>query len=198
MEIQEYISKAVETESIIDVVEVDVASLTQVLTLLIAAGNLLDVIKKDTFYGPPKDATKEAERTSKIAKAINELTHSNLSVINNDSAPRTQITHINPRLFHGLVGKTTESVELMEALLHSIQTGEPIDRTNILEEVGDGNWYDAIIIDVLGGNWPQIMETNIRKLMKRFKKNKFDSTDATNRDLTTERELLENDFKSDR
>ena len=71
-------------------------------------------------------------------------------------------------------------------------TGKDVnfDIVNLLEENGDINWYQAIMMDALGGDWEQILETNIKKLRKRFP-DKFTNEDANNRDLDAEREILE-------
>lgn len=94
-------------------------------------------------------------------------------------------------LIHGIIGKVTEAGELLEALMRCID--DPIanvDTVNLVEEVGDGMWYDAIILRALGTSMEDAQAINIAKLRARFP-NKFTEYDAQNRDLTGEREILE-------
>ena len=65
-----------------------------------------------------------------------------------------------------------------------------MDVVNILEENGDINWYQAIMMDACGGDWGDILENNIEKLKERFPE-KFTNEDALNRDLDAERAILE-------
>lgn len=95
-------------------------------------------------------------------------------------------------LIHGIIGKATEAGELLEALLacwSDIEAGG-IDRTNLMEELGDGQWYDAILAKALGFTFEEVQQINIAKLRARFP-NRFTEYDAENRDLAAERQILE-------
>lgn len=94
------------------------------------------------------------------------------------------------RLLHAAIGKATEAGELLDALKKHIFYGKPLDMVNVLEEVGDGFWYDAIICDVSGVTFQQIQERNIAKLRARYPQ-KFEAEQAINRDLDAERRVLE-------
>lgn len=96
----------------------------------------------------------------------------------------------NIRLLHAGIGLATESGEFLDALKKSIFYGKELDRVNLKEEVGDLLWYCAIALDELGGDFGQVMETNIAKLKARYP-NKFTEHDAEVRDLDKEREILE-------
>ena len=100
---------------------------------------------------------------------------------------------IDPRIFHGIVGMHTESTELLEALVKAIETGE-LDKVNVGEETSDSNWYQAILLDALGQSWQKMLETNIKKLEDRYN-DSFSNDSANNRDLKSEREVLENGIK---
>ncbi len=197
MNLQEYTVAALETESVIDTFTVDQTQLTAVLDATIAAGNLLDVLKKDIFYGLPKTQEKLDARIERMAKNAVELAgagpaaalvmHPNVVT----ATPKAPLANIDPRVAHAIIGLATESVELLEALRKAIVTGQPIDGVNVLEELGDLNWYHAIAVDALGGNWEKIQETNIAKLRERNKGNKFNAQATIERDVQAERELLE-------
>jgi NTP pyrophosphatase (non-canonical NTP hydrolase) len=94
------------------------------------------------------------------------------------------------RLNHAAMGMVTEAAEFLDVLKKHIYYGKTIDKVNLAEEIGDLCWYMAIACDELHVDLEDIMETNIAKLKARYP-NKFTSEDAINRDLETERKILE-------
>ena len=94
------------------------------------------------------------------------------------------------RLNHAAMGMVTEAGEFLDVLKKHIYYGKTIDKVNLAEEIGDLCWYIAIACDELHVDLENIMETNIAKLKARYP-NKFTSEDAINRDLETERKILE-------
>ena len=99
------------------------------------------------------------------------------------------------RLLHGSMTLTTESGELADAIKKSVFYGKELDLVNLAEEVGDVLWAVAIICDELGVSIEEVMEANIYKLRKRYP-DKFKEGDALNRDLTSERASLEQNFNA--
>lgn len=93
------------------------------------------------------------------------------------------------RLLHAGIGLSTESGEFLDALKKHIFYGKELDRVNLAEEVGDLFWYIAIVADELGFKIEDVMERNITKLKARYGE-KFSEEKAENRDLSTEREIL--------
>lgn len=87
------------------------------------------------------------------------------------------------------MGLVTESGEMMDAF-KKLYYGKPIDRTNIIEELGDVMWYVSRMCDILGVTLEQVMAINIAKLTKRYPE-KFTEEAALNRDLDGERKILE-------
>lgn len=94
------------------------------------------------------------------------------------------------RLLHSGIGIATESGEFLDALKKHIFYGKPLDRTNLKEELGDLLWYVAIACDELGATFEELQEVNIAKLTARYPE-KFSLERAENRDLETERKILE-------
>ena len=94
------------------------------------------------------------------------------------------------RLLHGAMGVVTEAGELMDALKKQVFYGTEPDKVNIKEEIGDLFWYIGILCDTLNVTFEEIFETNIAKLKARYG-DKFGETQALNRDLKKEREILE-------
>lgn len=94
------------------------------------------------------------------------------------------------RILHAAVGLNTEQGELQDALKKHMFYGKPLDKVNLAEEMGDIFWYLAILADSLGVDFQSVMEKNIAKLKARYG-HKFTEEAALNRDLVTERKILE-------
>jgi len=94
------------------------------------------------------------------------------------------------RLLHAGIGLSTEAGEFLDALKKHIFYGKELDRVNLKEEMGDLFWYLAIACDELDVEFEPLMETNIAKLKARYGE-KFSEQRAENRDLGTERTILE-------
>lgn len=138
----------------------------------------LDRIKKTLFYGRDLGVTNIGEGVPNIAKLPDWISDN----IADDAAA------VN--IIHGIIGKATEAGELLEALAATAIEGAPLDKVNIGEEVGDGFWYDALLLRAIGSNFTEEQRRNIAKLRHRFP-NAFTEYDANNRDLFGEREILE-------
>lgn len=94
------------------------------------------------------------------------------------------------RLLHAMIGLCTESAEFQDMLKKHIFYGKPVDRPNLIEELGDIMWYIAIASDELGVSLEDIMQKNSDKLKARYG-DKFTEDKASNRDLDKERAILE-------
>jgi NTP pyrophosphatase (non-canonical NTP hydrolase) len=138
-----------------------------VITDLIDAGKKLDLIKKALFYGKSLNSKSASEYSANYLFA-----------------------HLDKTIVHGIIGKATETIELLEALIEAALNETEIDLVNIKEEVGDGFWYDAILAKACGFTFEEAQQTNIAKLKARYPE-KFTSENAEKRDLDKEREILE-------
>jgi NTP pyrophosphatase (non-canonical NTP hydrolase) len=134
----------------------------------------LDKIKKALFYGRPLD-------TSGSGPTIETL--------DLDITPVGISIKDGRRLIHGLIGSATEAGEKLEAILKAIDDTTELDLPNVLEEVGDGLWYDAAVMRVAGKTFEDVQGVNIAKLQTRFPDG-FSSFHANNRDLDAERQIL--------
>lgn len=100
------------------------------------------------------------------------------------------------RVLHHAMGLVTEAGEIMDALKKAAIYGKELDTVNVLEELGDIQWYVFRLIATLNEDFDmntsmeQIMEVNIAKLRKRYGE-KFTENKASVRDLDAEREILE-------
>jgi NTP pyrophosphatase (non-canonical NTP hydrolase) len=125
----------------------------------------LDNIKSKLFYG--KDKTKN----------IPESFYENLDKLDLDD--------VDDRLLHAILGISTESGELFEALL------DDENRVDLLAESGDVEWFLQIIYRHFETNSDIVRNTNIQKLFKRYG-DKFTQDAAIIRDLDSEYKVLEN------
>jgi NTP pyrophosphatase (non-canonical NTP hydrolase) len=94
------------------------------------------------------------------------------------------------RLMHAMIGMATESGEIQDQLKKHIFYGKPLDKTNLVEELGDLMWYVGIMANQLDVSLEEVMEKNIAKLRKRYGE-KFTEAAALNRNLDAERKILE-------
>ena len=92
-------------------------------------------------------------------------------------------------LVHGIVGTITETGELAELLLRTVQGHIP-DKVNAVEEAGDITWYLSRILKWSGHTFEQCFKINIDKLHGRHGET-FSVERDSNRNLETEREKLE-------
>lgn len=111
---------------------------------------------------------------------------------------REDIDDIDGRLSalnHASLGMNTEQAEFADALKKRLIYGKSLDRTNMLEELGDLLWYVALALRALSSNFSEVFDMNIRKLQKRFP-DKFTEERALERDLDAERAELEADARN--
>ena len=141
----------------------------------------LDKIKKALFYG--RDPGWGGVGLATVADLPEKLVASNAAIEGGLTRQEAE------NFIHGIVGIATEAGELLEALSFALD-GNAIDRVNIKEEVGDIKWYAAILAKVAQFTWGDDERVNIAKLRARFP-NAFTEHDAQNRNLSVERQILE-------
>lgn len=96
-------------------------------------------------------------------------------------------------LLHAAMGMTTEAVEFLDMMKKFLFYGKPLDRVNAKEEIGDQFWYCAFAIRILQTTFEEVFSGNIDKLKLRYP-DQFNSSDAIDRDIKKERQLLESTF----
>jgi NTP pyrophosphatase (non-canonical NTP hydrolase) len=195
-----FIQDAIVTESNVPTVEVNPEFFSDVLELAILSSMFVDQIKKHIFYRKqdednpeffhprPIDAVKTRDYLTRLSTVVQRLQTEGLS--HEIANPTNKPLPVNTRLVHAFIGKYTESGELLEALFKAFQSGTPIDKANLREELGDDKWYDAIAFDELGADLNDVLFTVIRKLKERYP-DKFNAVKALIRNLDAERAILE-------
>lgn len=186
MTIKNYQDRAILTESRPTHLAMSADGLSAILGAAVVMAEILDQAKKTLFYGKTLDLnafdllTNDASRQLSRLRAI-----SGSGQLNKVH----QATEIDLRKLHSAIGVFTEGGELIEAVKSHLDGGA-LDNVNFSEEVGDVLWYCAIGADASATTLETIQETNIRKLEARFP-DKFTGQSALNRDLATERKILE-------
>jgi NTP pyrophosphatase (non-canonical NTP hydrolase) len=186
--LKQYVADAIRTESHISRVQSDIPTLIVAMQAYVAAGNMLDDIKKNVFYGKEINPEKWSYQLQELKLAEQKIP----AVLVEQSVAGIDI---NPRLFHAIIGIATESTELVEAVLKSIETGIDIDNVNVKEEMFDLLWYILIGHDALGSDMEATLDMGFEKLRKRYPE-KFTVDNAIHRDLVAEREILESHSSS--
>ncbi len=147
---------------------VPLPTLRQTLEEAVALGKRVDQVKKGLFYGkPPSDPALTGAAAS----------------------DQTLPEAVPADLLHAALGVYTEAVEVFEAILAGLD-GRPLDRTNLLEEIGDLEWYLAMAYRTLEAKPEQVKQINIDKLRRRFP-DRFTQSAAITRDVAAERALLD-------
>lgn len=194
MDSKTFIANATRTESRIPEVRLggyDMRAFMEALQLAQQVGKLIDTFKRHIYYGKPLDRVKveaACRNITKLAQGCRIETEFGGDEKRNQLAVHT-ISN-DPRVVHAIVGMFGECGELVEALLLSENEGKPIDRVSTGEELGDLDWYKAVILDAMSLDEVQIRETVIAKLKKRYG-DKFTPDAAINRDVAAERVVLE-------
>jgi NTP pyrophosphatase (non-canonical NTP hydrolase) len=88
------------------------------------------------------------------------------------------------RLLTAAVGISAEGGEFMEIVKKMIFQGKPYDKSNkehLIIELGDVMWYVAQACMALGVSMDEVVETNVKKLAKRYPEGTFDEFFSENR-----------------
>lgn len=197
MNLQEYSNGALQTESRIDAARVfDYEQFKNIIDVIINANRLLDMYKKNIYYGKP--INQEAWRSAVGEIIISGKVIEDRTFRAHDRVPRPETLGIDPRILHGIIGISTEASELLEAiqphLLNQDREGT-IDGVNLGEEVGDISWYIAVLLDSISKDWEQELIKNAAKLQARNKGKTFNAEATINRDVEAERAILEGNSK---
>lgn len=111
------------------------------------------------------------------------------------------IENLNPGgswLLHAQIGLAGEVGELAAAIQRWLYYGKPLDRTNVIEELGDLCWYLAQACRAMDVKLEDVMKANIKKLELRYPEKYTDFHAAEeNRDRSGERAVLESESGMD-
>lgn len=89
-------------------------------------------------------------------------------------------------------GMAGDAGEVNTCIQNVLEYGKPLDRTNLLEELGDVLWRIVQMCDAVGFTLEDVMRANVRKLAIRFPDKYSDFlADEANRNREGERQALE-------
>lgn len=182
----EFTIDALSTESVVPEIRANRLQFLAALRVFVAASQVLDQFKRNFYYGE-----KGVFDTTKLSHYLNEIHQASfeLDVNHITYEPSYEVIPVDTRIAHGIIGMATEVGELIENLEAWIKTGEA-DWVNLAEEIGDVNFYEAILTDAAGTTIDRCNEAVIEKLRKRYP-NGFSAQRAAQRDLDVERQALE-------
>jgi hypothetical protein len=203
----DYSAAVLLTESKPDSINFGPATLLMALNLVVQTGNLLDQIKRAVFYGKDLDPQVTGQALQAIPGIMKDLTFPLATGryrdpadadffpgIADEARKALSLQGVDIRLLHAALGMFTESTEFADALIPTF-FGQPVDKVNLLEEVGDSSWYGEVALDTLGYTREQANFVNIKKLQDkkagRYQKGAFDPNAAVERDVNAEREVLD-------
>lgn len=84
-------------------------------------------------------------------------------------------------LLHMAVGVAGEAGELLDAVKKATIYNKTLDRENMVEELGDLEFYMSRIRQLLGVSRDEVLENNYAKLSKRYAKGQYSNKQAQER-----------------
>lgn len=153
--------------------DLDHGDVVAILQVAVLAGQLVDSLKRQLFYGTPHAFIKRtpvaAQRLLNRADRTHESTVCDLSDAELD-------------LLHGAIGLVTESCELLEPFLDRLQYDAPLDFPNVVEEGGDAGFYLQALFNRLRSlGLPDPQTENKSKLLARYHQGAFSRSQAVAR-----------------
>jgi hypothetical protein len=207
MDFETFTKNAVKTESVVKPEDrpISMYMVRLVIKLAVKSAQLTDVLKKGFFY----NKNYQVDDIQRLVEEIREISVDISNSFDNDFGGSEETggnpfsghdtLTFNTRIMHALLGYFTESGEMLEFLDEALRLPETVcpDYINLREEVGDVDWYKAILFDTMRECFPDVNfnEGKIRsmiidKLKARYGE-KFSESATNNRDLTVERSILE-------
>lgn len=99
-------------------------------------------------------------------------------------------------LMHAAVGISGEAGELLDAVKKHWAYGKPIDRVNVIEELGDLEFYMAAMRMLVGTSRTEVLNANVVKLSKRYNSGSYSDEQAQQRADKVEETTGLSDFNS--
>jgi NTP pyrophosphatase (non-canonical NTP hydrolase) len=91
------------------------------------------------------------------------------------------LTPESAHILHMLLGKMTELGELADAFKKHLIYHKPLDLQNVIEELGDEEFYTEGLRASIGVDRTDVLQANIDKLNKRYPTGSFSNKDAIER-----------------
>ena len=113
-----------------------------------------------------------------LEKQFDEMT---LALAKNGQDIINDLTPKKADLLHMAVGVSGEAGELLDAVKKAVIYNKEMDLENIIEELGDLEFYMSKIRQIVGITREEILQRNIDKLSVRYAKGKYSNGQAQER-----------------
>ena len=113
-----------------------------------------------------------------LDKQFDEMT---LALAKNGQYIINDLTPEKADLLHMAVGVSGEAGELLDAVKKAVIYNKEMDLENIIEELGDLEFYMSKIRQIVGVTREEILQRNIDKLSVRYAKGKYSNDQAQER-----------------
>lgn len=113
-----------------------------------------------------------------LDKQFDEMT---LALAKNGKDIINDLTPEKADLLHMAVGVSGEAGELLDAVKKAVIYNKEMDLENIIEELGDLEFYMSKIRQIVGVTREEILQRNIDKLSVRYAKGKYSNDQAQER-----------------
>lgn len=91
------------------------------------------------------------------------------------------LTASQVNLVHLALGISGEAGEVVDAIKKAAIYNKPLDRENIIEELGDLEFYMEGLRQAIGVTREEVIEANVQKLGKRYSSGKYSDKQAQDR-----------------
>lgn len=92
-----------------------------------------------------------------------------------------EMTPFKANILHMAVGVSGEAGELLDAIKKHVVYNKPLDQENVIEELGDIEFYMENLRQSLGISRDEIIQANIDKLSQRYPDLSYSDKDAQER-----------------
>jgi len=103
------------------------------------------------------------------------------TLIKSGEVIQSELTAEDCNLLHMAVGISGESGELLDAIKKSVIYRKPLDMANMIEELGDLEFYMEGVRQAIGVTRQECLDANIEKLGKRYEGMKYSNQAAQSR-----------------
>ena len=94
---------------------------------------------------------------------------------------QTSLTASEANLLHLALGISGEAGEVVDAIKKAAIYKKPLDRENIIEELGDLEFHMEGLRQAIGVTREEVIEANVQKLGKRYPSGKYSDKQAQDR-----------------
>jgi NTP pyrophosphatase (non-canonical NTP hydrolase) len=100
--------------------------------------------------------------------------------------PATTFTPLQMDMLHAALGVGSDAGELQDAIKKHLIYGKPLDRANVIEEIGDVMWFLCLMCRAIDISLEDIAQANIAKLILRYPEKYSDEAAIARGDKTME------------